>query len=721
MSLTVPVSGHRSAELQHEGGPLQRAAYKGDCCAIARLLESGLESGLCPDELDANGQSALCAAIDNAYGHEEVVYLLLHCDANLVCCTVNLVNPCNGSTALMTAAHRGHRRILLLLLEHGADLNSRTPNHWLTAFHLACASGQAECAVELVKAGSDTRQRHKRGCTGKQLASENGHTGVIDALRALAMQQIREEQPAVPEPCVGNTVATADPRNDSKSSLSTCDKVPEEKKTTGERVDAAELHAAAASGDCTRLRKLLENADVNTLVTFAEYGKGKIMQTTSLSVAVANGRSEAVRVLLDLGVDPTLATTSNQGVTPLMMAAVRGSPGILLDILGRLPHRDHLDVQEPVEYRSAFHLACWRGHTVCAIELAKAGCNIALRDIYGETGMQAAMAKGHNLVVRSLKSLAEGQMLPTAPTDDQETASKSRPTVKMAPEYHEYHPEHQLRQELFDSLSIQWDDIAALSSSVDTEKATEKCLGEIFKLCKIKLLDDAQKHREELHAAAHRGDCAALTELLSQPGAEVNALQHVHTTNAKGVHASVLLAAINARQEQAVELLLAAGADPNLADTTGISPLMTAAGINSVAMVEMLLKHGGDEALNATEPGQKLTAFHIACSEDSTECALLLAERGADVGLRCAHGITGVEIAFARRNKALTKGLKVQLKKAAKLRSSAATKAQLARPCAVCGAAAKQCCSRCKGASYCGVKCQKTAWKTHKHGCIKFD
>jgi hypothetical protein len=38
--------------------------------------------------------------------------------------------------------------------------------------------------------------------------------------------------------------------------------------------------------------------------------------------------------------------------------------------------------------------------------------------------------------------------------------------------------------------------------------------------------------------------------------------------------------------------------------------------------------------------------------------------------------------------------------------------------CGHCGKAAKSCCARCGVVSYCGIKCQKAAWKAHKSTCV---
>jgi len=61
-----------------------------------------------------------------------------------------------GQTALMLAAHRGHREIVEELLRAGADLNL-TAKYNLTALMLAVVAGHATVARILARAGTDLR------------------------------------------------------------------------------------------------------------------------------------------------------------------------------------------------------------------------------------------------------------------------------------------------------------------------------------------------------------------------------------------------------------------------------------------------------------------------------------------------------------------------------------------------------------------------------------
>src|SRR5262245_38513952 len=60
-----------------------------------------------------------------------------------------------GWTGLHGAAQRGHREVVRLLLEHGADPNAREPGDHTYPLHWAAAQGQVEIVRALLDAGAD--------------------------------------------------------------------------------------------------------------------------------------------------------------------------------------------------------------------------------------------------------------------------------------------------------------------------------------------------------------------------------------------------------------------------------------------------------------------------------------------------------------------------------------------------------------------------------------
>ena len=73
-----------------------------------------------------------------------------------------------GQTALMMAAHAGHREMVETLVESGADLNA-TAKYKLSALMLAIVAGHAAVARILARAGADRDLRGSGapGFTGK--------------------------------------------------------------------------------------------------------------------------------------------------------------------------------------------------------------------------------------------------------------------------------------------------------------------------------------------------------------------------------------------------------------------------------------------------------------------------------------------------------------------------------------------------------------------------
>ena len=96
--------------------------------------------------------------------------------------------------------------------------------------------------------------------------------------------------------------------------------------------------------------------------------------------------------------------------------------------------------------------------------------------------------------------------------------------------------------------------------------------------------------------------------------------------------------AVFGRQEEAVRVLLDAGADPNVLATSSfarVPPLGTAAFVRSVPLARLLLDRGADPNL----PGEGgFTALHAAAQNGDEELACLLLERSADPSLAADDG-----------------------------------------------------------------------------------
>jgi uncharacterized protein len=104
------------------------------------------------------------------------------------------------------------------------------------------------------------------------------------------------------------------------------------------------------------------------------------------------------------------------------------------------------------------------------------------------------------------------------------------------------------------------------------------------------------------------------------------------------------LAAINGNAAM-IERLVKAGANPNLAQPEGETPLMTAARSGNPDAVKVLIKHGADVKPKESWRGQD--ALTWAAGEGHLAAAQVLLASGADVNARSIEGYT--PLAFAAR------------------------------------------------------------------------
>jgi ankyrin repeat protein len=333
---------------------------------VARLLTAGADPNASVSGRTSSGEvvqsTALGLAVAN--GRLEVARLLLDAGAD----------PSraggDGTTPVIQAAGNGRREVLRLLLARGAAVDTVRSGPGSTAFHLACANNQAECAEELTRVGCDVGIKDNVGQTGREVAEGKGHAAVLARLRAVVGEQLRAAQTAGPEP------------------------EPTPAAVAGDAGPADQLAQAAAEGDGAAVGRLLAaGADPNALVRRAA---DEVVHSTALAAAAALGQVEATRLLLDAGADPSLA--GGGCFTPLMAAAKQGQLEVLRLLMAR---GAAVDAVEPTEGWTAFHLACYHNQAECAEALARAGCDVGIKSNNGkaagsgQTGLEVAEGRGH--------------------------------------------------------------------------------------------------------------------------------------------------------------------------------------------------------------------------------------------------------------------------------------------------------------------------------------
>jgi ankyrin repeat protein len=351
--------------------PLAEAAVIGNPAMLECLLKGGADVNAANDD----GQTALMilARTDKV----DAVELLLKRGAN-----VNVAERWRGQTALMWAAAEGEPDMVRELASHGAELNARSKvNNWdrqvtaenrakymplggWTALLFAARQGNLACAKALVEAGADKDLQDPDGVSPMVSAIVNGHYEVADYL---AKQ--------------GADVNLADRWG-----------------RTALWVEV-DMHTLPHSGrpdpidsgsvGSTELMKTLlaHGADVNAqLVTFPPYrslsdrGGDNILSigATPLIRAAKAGDVAAVRMLLEKGADPNLAT--KVGVTAVQAAAGVGSREN--DTRGRF--KTEAEAIESIQL------------------LLAAGANVNAAEARGQTALHGAAFWGMNQLVQFL-------------------------------------------------------------------------------------------------------------------------------------------------------------------------------------------------------------------------------------------------------------------------------------------------------------------------------
>lgn len=137
-----------------------------------------------------------------------------------------------------------------------------------------------------------------------------------------------------------------------------------------------------------------------------------------------------------------------------------------------------------------------------------------------------------------------------------------------------------------------------------------------------------------LHSASRTGNVKKILELLKK-GADVNAQDEAHRQTALTYAAAL-------GQMDAVKVLLDHGADPNLANMVGYSPIMAAAR-NSRQRCAMLLIDAGAEVNTTDDWGY--TALMLAANHGLPETVNVLLKHGANVNAAAIGGYTSLMVA----------------------------------------------------------------------------
>ncbi|HEX6962492.1 MAG TPA: ankyrin repeat domain-containing protein [Lacipirellula sp.] len=286
-----------NAKNRYSVTPLALACVNGNGDIVNRLTASGADVH---EELPGGETVLMTAARTGRIGP---VNALLTAGVN-----VN-ARERNGQTALMWAAAEGHLEVADALLKAGAELKTRLPSGF-TALFFAVREGRTAVALRLINAGEavnqimrpDGKKAAAKLTTPLLLAIENGHFQLGEALLHAGAD------------------ANAKPAGYSALHALTWVRKP----TRGDGDPPPRGSGNLSSLDIAR--KLIEHgANVNARFEsdVSEPGRFSTAGSTPFLLAARASDVPYMRLLLDVGADPTLANAVN--CTPLLAAAGVGA------------------------------------------------------------------------------------------------------------------------------------------------------------------------------------------------------------------------------------------------------------------------------------------------------------------------------------------------------------------------------------------------------------
>ncbi len=298
---------------------------------------------------------------------------------------------------------------------------------------------------------------------------------------------------------------------------------------------------------------------------------------TALQLAFRYSQDEMVKLLLEAGADP--AVPSNEGPTLLHIAHPAMMSPAAADMLieAGLP----VNLQDK-QGRTPLHLASQHREPMIAKVLIDSGADIEAKDNQGYTPLHYAMAPRGGSDAACQLLIKHGALL-TARANDGKLPGEAFP----------YSGSSNQRRAVLVWLNAILQ--ARIEGTLDHMKAQLKAAPEI-------LTWDSGHHTGTLLQYALSKRDAELFAFLLDAGADPN-----HRNLAQGRGPLHTLAAMRWNGQDGLKLLIAAGADVNLSDNDGLTPLHIAVQQGNVELINSLLAAGADPDLKNKAGGTPLT------------------------------------------------------------------------------------------------------------------
>ena len=530
-----------------------------------------LEAGADPTIVDDVHYSSLHAAVDGRCS-KDTLQALIHHGA--------LIDAArkDGTNALLRACKTGQSETVRFLLETGADVNIAKPNGNSCLHEAVYGHCSSETLHKIIQKGVNVNDVNNKSETALivacykaqaepvKLLLENGvnpnisddydytslHAAVYGCCTNVTLQDIiTHEVHLNDQNNNGETavmLACLYRQQDSVRVLLEAGSGPNIPNDNGDTC----LHAVVMRGCSKKIIQALidHGADVNATSRKHE---------TALLGACFMKNEHAINTLLNAGADPNIADDT-YGDTCLHMAVVQGCSIEVVQTI--IDHGADVNATNK-EHKTALLIACVKKTKLAIINiLLNAGSDLNIvDDTYGDTYLHMAII--HRCSVEVIQAIIDHGADLNATDKEHKTALLSACVSK-----HEH------------AINIRLNAGSYLNIADNTFGDT--CL----------------------HTAVREGCSIEVVQVMIDHGADVNATNKAHET-------ALLLACVK-ENEHAINVLLNAGTDPNIADDTDGDTCLHVAVIQrcSIEVVQAMIDHGAD--VNATDKAHE-TALLIAC------------------------------------------------------------------------------------------------------------
>ena len=593
--------------------PLIAAVQAGHANALSLLLARGAP----PDAPNRLGWAPLLIAAWRSPG--PAVEMLLAAGAN-----PNQTND-SGLTPLMATAYCGVTSAAQALLARGALVDPVNPTTEISALHVAAMLGQADFVNLLLEHGARTDLRTSDGSTPLHFAA----TGVSASGSSLGMERVLD---ALTIRARGNRSLASDVEAFSyivarykTDSPATVSRGIGEHRRVAELLLArqADLEATNGAGQTPLFTAaLFTNIPVAEVLVarHAHLDARDLQLDTPLAAAALKGNEAMVAWLLEVGANPNLADQA--GITPLHIAVERGHRAVVKVLLARQANPN----QAFPNGRAPLHTAAMGGDLESMRRLLEGGADLQPLSPWGTPLAVAVQHRQREAVEFLLQRGAKPQLAP----QDGMTALHWA-AVQGLPDMAQLLLNSGAPVEVSGELGTPLTGAAAGRRSVQ------------------KWLDHARAPREagliHLTLGTDEEYVAVLRALLAAK-AEVNAREPLKER-------TPLLIAASQGHLAAVEVLLAAGADPAATDRNRSTVLHVAAEMDVPApvmaeVVTRLLRAG---APLEVRDRVLATPLHAAVNAGKPMIVALLLEAGARVNAVGPQLATPLQIAVMRGNR----------------------------------------------------------------------